>query len=121
MNILEAIKHVKNGHIVTREGFHCKKTIYLLRDGKWNFNPQYSDFPLNIEDIEAEDWEVKEKLYNFVEAIKAMLEDGKKICRKNNRKNSECYIYRSDDAVLFDKNDIMALDWIIEEEVVEEV
>ena len=107
MNILEAIKAVKQGYRVTRKGF-CDNEMYLIRDGKYNPYVECSYYNLNIEDIEADNWEIEEKLYSFVEAVKAML-DGEEI----KRLEKEDYIFKYADVIFFDKNDIMAMDWVI--------
>ena len=99
MNFIEAVKLLK-----------LDKNIKLMRRTK-DFEITYGLMGLNltINDILAEDWYVvkDEKLHTFEEALKAY-KSGKNIRRKGYH-----YMVYYDFDCEFDKDDVMANDWII--------
>ena len=113
MNFIEAIKLIKEqGFIKVMRGdtqvFYSDWSGNLYIEHENETEHGFKNFEPTVEDILSEDWHVvkNKKLHTFEEALKAY-KSGKNICRKGYG------ILHNEEYCDFDRDDIMANDWII--------
>ena len=113
MNIIEAIKLIKEqGFIKVMRGdtqvFYSDWSGNLYIEHENETEHGFKNFEPTVEDILSEDWHVvkNKKLHTFEEALKAY-KSGKNIRRKGYG------ILHNEEYCDFDRDDIMANDWII--------
>lgn len=114
MNFIEAIKLIKEqGFIKVMRGdtqvFYSDWSGNLYIEHENETEHGFKNFEPTVEDILSEDWHVvkNEKLHTFEEALKAYKSG------KNIRRNHHGMMHH-DDYCSFDRDDVMANDWIIE-------
>jgi hypothetical protein len=113
MNFIEAIKLIKEqGFIKVMRGdtqvFYSDWSGNLYIEHENETEHGFKNFEPTVEDILSEDWHVvkNEKLHTFEEALKAYKSG------KNIRRNHHGMMHH-DDYCSFDRDDVMANDWII--------
>ncbi|MEA0971202.1 hypothetical protein Megvenef_01175 [Candidatus Megaera venefica] len=113
MNFIEAIKLIKEqGFIKVMRGdtqvFYSDWSGNLYIEHENETEHGFKNFEPTVEDILSEDWHVvkNKKLHTFEEALKAY-KSGKNIRRKGYG------ILHNEEYCDFDRDDIMANDWII--------
>ena len=113
MNFIEAIKLIKEQRFIKvmradNQVFYSDWSGNLYIEHKKETEHGFKNFEPTVEDILSEDWHVvkNKKLHTFEEALKAY-KSGKNISRKGYG------ILHNEEYCDFDRDDIMANDWII--------
>jgi hypothetical protein len=112
MNFIEAVKLLKLDKNIKLKRRSKEVTVTLHPLGNhFMIEDIYSFYLTTVDDILAEDWYLvkDEKLHSFEDALKAY-KSGKNIRRKGYH-----YTVYYDFDCEFDRDDVMANDWIIEE------
>ena len=114
MNFIEAIKLIKEQQFIKvmradNQVFYSDWSGNLYIEHEKETEHGFKNFEPTVEDILSEDWHVvkNEKLHTFEEALKAY-KSGKNIRRKGYHYTVYC-----DFDCEFDRDDIMANDWLI--------
>lgn len=129
MNFIEAVRLLKINNLNTTNKIKMTRDdgrdIYLNnineKEYAMSYNEEHKGWTIikpSFDDILSENWYVvkNEELHTFEEAI-AAFKCGKKIMRKSNKDDNIYYDeYFSDKDCLFDREDVMANDWLINNE-----
>lgn len=126
MNIIEALKEVRNGKLVSRKSWFdnvvlkvaslkvssvSKKIVVFYTCD----NTEYEEYEFTANDIEADDWIIRhfKAPLTFVEAFKEVKNNGKKL--KRNFWKDDCYIDGYTKLIQLVEADLIANDWEVME------
>lgn len=123
MNIIEALKEVRNGKLVSRKSWFHNITLSISSKSDeivaYNISTATEiEYKFTENDIQTDDWVIKhfKRSLTFIEAKKE-LEKGKKLTRRKfwNNKDHTFYITADSPLSSFTEEDILAEDWEVVE------